>query len=194
MKDQELTNRLKRIYAALGDVTNLDIDMAPPTAWADERSFGIFQDFSGGKSQDQFDNEVTLVLSAFAWLPDRARAWLKSKGEEKRDVNTFMESTLSVALMWDLANVDKHGKSGHTTFSGKSPRLLNARRVMRMTGSGLFIMTPGGSQHTRGKNNLVLTGEVMDQDGTKIMDFDDLIDEALLAWEQFLESKGLKFS
>src|SRR5688500_541440 len=102
MNQEEVAKRLSRFRTALGDKTNRPLAEAPPITFRTARGFGVFQDFSGGKTTEQLEIDATGIISEFMGLKDRTRAWLKSKRRDPNAVENFMKSDKSVAILHDL--------------------------------------------------------------------------------------------
>lgn len=172
---------------------------ARPLVIKTPKMVGVFQDFSGGKTTEQLEIDANTIIGEFMGLRDRVKDWLKGKNRSVETVDNFMKSQKSVSLLHDLGNADKHGQLTRTTFSGARPTLRGVHRAGKFTtlpkkGSSVG-MTMGfdGSQQLLGDGsaNVVLMGEVVDEKGTKLGELDELFDDALPRWEQFLEVQGL---
>jgi hypothetical protein len=191
MTDDEIRKRLDRIEAALGNVSNLPLTSAPPLVFKSEKFQGVYQDFSGGRSDVQMEVDANSVLSEFVGLRDRTILWLTTHDRNPSDVDEFMRAHKPVALLQDLANVDKHVSLTRKPWSGTKPRLNNVRRVMQARGSFQIQMDLDGRTVTHGESTLVLTGTIVDENGKYIEDLHTVIDQALPLWESFLGALGI---
>lgn len=197
--ENELKERFARIHAAMGDVTGLNLAVAPPYVFQNERRRGVFQDWSGGRSQAHMEKDANSVIAEFMGLRDRAEQWLRANGHRTVDVRAFMRAHRAVALIWDLGNTDKHGRLDHKPYSGFKPRLVNVKRVAQLKtqakkGSWVqYQMGPGGQPIISGDGtaSLVLTGDVLDENGQKLGELHSIIEQALSEWEAFLGANGL---
>ncbi len=193
MTDEELLRRFRRIRAAFGDVSQLHLEAAPAALVSSPTSARVFQDWSGGRSQEHMEKDLNSILAEVTGLMDRAKGWMNAQGRDEQLVPTFMKGNRSVALMQDLANADKHQELTRPPFSGHRPRLANVRRVMRTVGTLQMQMGRDGRMIATGPGSasLILTGEILDENGVLLAELDAVIDEALSQWEGFFNTHGL---
>jgi len=145
------------------------------------------------------DKDANSVIAEFMGLPDRVQSWLRTHGHRDVDVYAFIKAHRAAALMQDLGNTDKHGRLDKRPYSGLKPKLTNVKRVAKFQtqarrGSWIqYQMGPGGQPIVSGdgKASLVLTGDVLDENGQKLGELDAIIEQALSEWEAFLGSNGL---
>jgi hypothetical protein len=118
---------------------------------------------------------------------------------DAKQVDAFTSANPPVAILQDLSNNDKHGYPPRNGgVSRRSPKLVNVRRIMRLStgtqpGSSIgFFITPSGEQKVVGSGaaTLIVTGEVHDASGAVIGDLHALQSDALSAWEGLLQSLG----
>jgi hypothetical protein len=113
-----------------------------------------------------------------------------------------MAETYTLRAMHDLWNSDKHGRYDWPSRSKPDPQLTGLRRAFRLTGgssggSAKMIFSFGGrptvKQATEGDGDasIVITGQVVDKDGTLIGRFEDICERAAAAWEIELRSSGV---
>lgn len=199
MNENEILRRLNRIKLALGDRSRRPMSEAHPLVINTARFRGVFQDFSGGKSTEQLEIDASTIIGEFMGLRDRVKDWLKVRRRSAETVGNFMKSHKSVSLLHDLGNADKHGQLTRRTFSGVTPSLRNVHRAGKFTTlpkKGPMVgMTMGfdGSHQMLGDRSaaVVLMAEVVDEKGNKVGELDELFDDALPRWEQFLQGAGL---
>jgi hypothetical protein len=200
LTNDELSARLRRVYAALDATLETDIGKAHPVIQSDGKCIGIFQDFRGSLSDAQMENLSHSIIHNLANLRDHIRRWMKRNGQDPNQVNTFISANLPIAILQDLSDNDKHGYPRRNGgISKKSPNPVNVRRIMQLsTGTepnssiGVTI-TPSGDQRIFGSGSatLIITGDVMDERGNIIGDLHVIQSEALSAWEGLLRSLGL---
>jgi hypothetical protein len=209
MTDDEIRSRLDRVYAALGDTRSRPEDI-PVQVVNQGTSYGFVQDFTGGRSAAQHQKDLASVINEIMGIRDRARRWLKANGSDAAKVDVFIKSELTVSLVHDLANADKHGGAGRDTMSGIQAKLKDVSRGMsiawdpvkgQFATSGQF-MAPAvnfqkgatSGQATSSNLEIGLTGWVVDGQGKEICQVQRLIPDAIYKWEQFLRSNGLILS
>jgi hypothetical protein len=198
----ELLDRLHRCYAAVDAAVEGDLSKFPPKIIADEKQFGMYQDFLCGLTEPQISNLAHTVIHNIANLRDHLRRWAGKNGLDPKDIERTIAACAALQVIIDLSNNDKHGypprDGGQST---KSPKLLDVKRVLRMStgpgaGSGIAIVfTPTGPKHFAsggGFSQVVVTGSVVDGSGASLGDLYDLGNEALKAWQQQLGAFGIR--
>lgn len=201
MGNDDVLDRLYRIYAALDTTIEGDLSKFPPKVVSNERGFSMYQDFLGGLKPPQLLNLAHSVIHNIANLYDHLRRWMAKNGKDPKSVDQIVERYPALQLIRDLSNNDKHGypprNGGH---SGKAPKLTNVNRVLKLTtgtapGSGVMVVfTPQGPKQTvtgGGGSAVVVTGTVVDAQSAALGDLHDIEVEALKAWEQELRSLGV---
>lgn len=201
MSNDEVLDRLHRIYAALEAVIEDDLNKFPPKVVSNERCFATYQDFLGGLNPAQLSNLAHSFIDNITNLEDHLRKWTKKHGQDPKQITETVSNSEPLQLIKDLANNDKHGypprDGGH---SGKAPKLAEVKRVLKMTtgsapGSGVSIVfTPDApKQHVIGGGSaaVIVTGVVVDKDGNPLGDLYDIEVEALKTWEQQLQALGI---
>jgi hypothetical protein len=200
MSKDEVLERLHRIYAALDGFVEGDLSKFPPKVLADERGFAMYQDFLGGLSPAQLSNLAHSVIHNVANLQNHVRRWAAKNGKDPNRIDQTGSGSAALQIIKDLSNNDKHGypprNGGH---SGKVPKLVEVRRVLRLTtaaeaGSSVaVILTPAGPKQLSGTGStaVIVTGQVVDPSGAVIGDLYSLALEALKAWEQELNVLGI---
>lgn len=193
--DEELKRRIRRIYAAVGATEETDLTQFKPVVLQSDSVVVMYQDWSGGKEEEEIENDAHLVIHNIGNLFDHLRRAAAKLGFNKDDVNVAAEGSAAIQLVRDLSNNDKHGYPPRDGgFSKSSPRVQNIRRVMRMSsgaqpdGFAAVTLGPGGPQFSgTGSATVIITGEIVDPNGKPISDLDEVIPDAIAAWEQFLD-------
>lgn len=210
MTEAEINWRLRRVYAAFGEKSALKPEDVPAQVWADENSFGMFHDFSGGRSLEQLDTDAASIINEIMGIRDRAKAWFKSRGDDPRKVDDFIRSEMAVALVHDLANTDKHGHLDRPPFSGCRPKLQAITRAATSKydpATGTYAATSffkgpsfnfqtgevSGTPTSSGME-VVLISDIHDEAGNKVGELQKALPDAIYRWENFLVSEGLVLS
>ena len=200
--NSEIDERLRRIYQAVSDAEEQDMAKLPGQVYtARSGGRGVMQDFSGGLSEEALSNLAHSLIHNIANLADHLRRWAKKNGRDRGRVDEALKASFELRVLLDLSNNDKHGypprDGGH---SGRQPRLLNPRRILRLTtgavkGSGVS-MTLGraGEPVIRGSGSAkaIVTGEIVDGDGKAIGGLYDIAEEAVADWEVLLLEYGVQ--
>jgi hypothetical protein len=194
-----LQERLGRMYAAIGAGEEQDLAKLRARVVKSGGFVGVYQDFSGGLKDEQFDNLAYSLIHNIANVPDHARRWARRNGRAPASVDRAVDASFEIRVMIDLSNNDKHGcppRDGGR--SGRSPRLVNARRVLRMTtgkerGSSVAMtLAPDGTPQVSGSGSAkaILTGEIIDDQDVQIGDLYDMASRAVEDWERILRDLG----
>jgi len=199
--NDDVLDRLHRIYAALDTTFEGDLSKFPPKVVSNECGFAMYQDFVGGLSPAQLSNLAHSVIHNIANLYDHLRRWMAKNAQDPKFVDQIVARHPSLQLIRDLSNNDKHGypprNGGH---SGKAPKLVDVNRILKLTtgtapGSGVMVVfTPQGPKQTAtggAGSAVVVTGTVIDGQSAALGDLHDIEVEALKAWEQELRSLGI---
>lgn len=184
----DLNGRLKRVRAAFGVVEKKVIDpnsllkqtIDTPTMQ------GWFLDLDNGKSQEDHENEAHSLIANIASLKDHFKEWCTAKGKSFSG-DALINSNLSVAIIHDLWNADKHGKLGKSR-SGHYPVLTNVSKYI----IGPFTLFGGAETGDNSQSKIVVDGDVNDQNGVRLGQFQQLCNAALLAWEQEMLAAGVQ--
>ena len=184
MRKDELLDRLHRCYAAVDAAVEGDLGKFPPKIMANEKQFSLYQDFLGGLAEPQISNLAHTVIHSIANLRDHLRRWAGKNGLDPKDIDRTIAASAALQVIIDLSNNDKHGyppRDGGQ--SKKSPKLLDVKRVLRMStgpgpGSGIAkVFTPSGPKQIAsggGFSQVVVPGSVVDGSGASLGDLYDL--------------------
>lgn len=198
----DLIQRIKRIYAAIDALAELDLTKLPAKMIRSPRVVGVIQDFAGGLSPEDMANIAHTAIHNIANLQDHLRKWAAHNGRDKSRVNATFAKSQPLRIIQDLSNNDKHGYPRRDgDYSGVAPQVLDIRRVMQLTtgaeAGSRVVMTlgrggvPKVSGTKGGGARAVITGEVVDEDGNAVGDLHDIQTRAVEAWEALLEEFGL---
>lgn len=209
MTDAELSKRLRRVRAALGDVSGVrPEDAPPPTVRGVGKDFHLVQDYSADRTLEQLEKDAYGVINEIMGIKGRARAWMKGRGKDSELVGPFLKTHRHAAIVHDLANADKHGTSGRTTVSGLQPILKEVHKgvvLVRNPVTGKYasegsvtrqvnILTGEVQNMPIENTELVLTGKIVDSSDTEILALHDLFFWAIKDWEEFLNGQGVVLS
>ena len=187
---EEVRSRLRRLYAAVEETTEHDLSRVPAVSLETAEARFWFQDFSGGLAPEKLSNLAHSAISLIAHLPNHLRRLATRLGRSSREIDALVESCPAVSILIDLANREKHGVPRDGGRSGHAPELRNVTRVLRLSagpepGSAVQVQwTPAGPQvRGSGSADVVLTGDIIASDGTRLNDLHTTLGEALEAWE-----------
>jgi len=200
MTEDELLDRLCRIYASIKGSIEFDMAKLPARIIKAEHTVAFVQDFAGGQSEHEIANLAHTLIHNIASLQDHLRRWAATNGKDKTKVDEIFDNSPELQLITDLWNNDKHGyppRDGGQ--SGKAPKLVYVRRQMRLktkpTAGSFVAMTfgPRGVPKITGDGsaNAVVTGDVVDRNGVLIGDLFDIEQQAVETWERLLREFGV---
>jgi hypothetical protein len=194
--DDVLVSRMRRVYAALDSLEEFDIGQLKAQVVDSPTFFGIFQDFTGGLTPEQLANFIQSAIYNVAHLRDVLKRFAKRNEKRAADVEDAVKASEGLRIVVDLSNLDKHDEP-RTGRSGKSPRLININRVLRLVaqpGSGVGLtLNPDGTPRILGSGtaSAVIVADVIDAEGTKLGELGEFLDLALAAWEALLHKWGI---
>ena len=201
MRNDDLILRVKRLYAAIKASEETDLSKFLPKVIDDGHRKGFHQDWSGGLSEAELTNIAQSLIYGIAHFDAPLKKWANRSSQDKTKVDLMFNSSLALRITKDLSNYDKHAypprDGGH---SGKSPRIDEFRRVMQMTTKPVknsfvaLTFTPQGVPKVSGDGTtkVVVSGNILDEDGNKIGDLHKIALEAVEAWEIVLSDYGVK--
>jgi hypothetical protein len=193
--DEELQNRIRRIYAAIGDTVEYDVSKFQPQTGGSGSAVFIVQDFRGGLSGEQISNIAHSAIHNVASLEHHLQRWLGRTGRSLNVVKEAVEKSFELQVVIDLWNVDKHGYPPRNNRSGRAPKLREVKRVMQMSsgpqpnsGASIWLSpTPGVQFIGSGSAAVIITGTIVDKKGLVLGSLDKFLGSAVAAWERLLQ-------
>lgn len=198
MDGSDLVGRLERVYASLEAAMEADLALFKPKVVVNEKELAIYQDFVGDLSEADVQNAAFGLIHNIANLRDNVSRWAEDNSQSF-DGGTFIAQHLSLCLIQDLSNADKHGfPLKRKRWSGRSPLITDLRQVMRIVTPGdggvtvVTFTTQGPKLAGQGKAYVAITGRIVD--GERDEDLGDLLDtcnQGLSKWEAQLSEFGV---
>jgi hypothetical protein len=196
--EEGIDGRLRRIYAAIRELVEEDLSQFAPQCRGRPGAESILQDFRGGLTDEQLSNIAHSAIHNIANLRDHLRRWAGQHGRDPARVDAVVRQSLELQVIIDLSNTDKHGYPPRDGgCSGRAPRLEKLDRGLviaprqrgvpveiSFTDQGLLLppeAVPG---------KVVVFGRVVDGNGAKIGEFQDLLERAIRVWESLLSELG----
>jgi len=201
MANDVLIFRVQRLYAAIGAVEETDISKLKTTVTSDGDQISFYQDWSGGRSEQELANTAHSLIYNIANLRSHLKKWAAHNGQDKARVDTEFNNSKALQVIADLSNNDRHGypprNRGH---SGQSPRLRKIVSILELTtkaekGSSVGLtFTPQGVPKILGDGTakVIISGDILDRDGNNIGNLHETALEAVEAWESVLSDFGVK--
>ena len=200
MEDDALTQRVRRIYAAVNATVERDMSKLPGRVEKSGKMTSVTQDFSGDLTDEDMSNLAHMLIYSIANLEAYLKKWARDNGKDESLVDKTFKDSFEIRVTRDLSNYEKHAyadrKGGH---SGRAPKLVNPRRILRLTtgaekGSGVMLTFGRDGQPVirgSGSAKAIVTGEVVDSKGEHIGDLYDIAAKALADWEVLLSEYGV---
>lgn len=190
--DESLAKELRLLYRSIGRATVADLTKVPITQYRSNRGYGMFQDFSGGRSPEDLEIDIHSVIHSLSSLFDHLRAWARSGARGVDNVVVAVRASRDLQIIMDLWTLKKHGNHNRNGgWSKLRPTLTNIAARMKITaraGQGVasYFITPDGKQHATPGSFVVTTADVIDGKGQKIGDFHEIATSAIEAWKQLI--------
>jgi hypothetical protein len=194
----QIVAKIERLRAAFQVAEEKDVASAKVKITETPDRIEMHHDFRGGFSDSQIQNLAWQIIRSIADLKDHLRAWAAANGKSKDDVDQTVRGSPELAIIMDLANLDKHGSHDRQggQWSGTWPELKNIRRGLRITTgaapgamAGMQIL-PNGEIRTFGDTAITVLGEVELRNGSKL-DIGYVQQRAIEAWEGLFGRFGL---
>jgi hypothetical protein len=194
MENDELVFKIQRLYASISAVTETDMSKFRPKISRDEKSMGIYQDWSGNLSEAERMNYLHLLVSNIASLEYYLNKWADQNGRDKSIVHNKFKNTKALQIIHDLWNTEKHANSNIKSKSGLFPVLKETNSYMKLAtkakkGSSVgFTFNANGTPKVLGDGLAegVISGDVMSKEGKSIGDFHKIALDVVAAWESVL--------
>jgi hypothetical protein len=193
----DITFRVRRLYAAIGANIETDLTKFPATVTVNDKFTYVEQNFRGGWTEEQIHNNAIQVIHAIANLRDNLSRWAAANGKDRQRVWDTFNNSFHIRVIMDLSNVEKHGYPlTKPSSSGRDPKLVDVGRRMVLppgTGVAIGLGTNGvPQQFGDGSTSVVVTGVVADKHGTVIGHLHDIESKAVRDWEALLAEFGLR--
>lgn len=196
-----LDRKIRQMHESLGALRNVEISNLKQEHAQTEIGFYRSIDFSQGKTTAGLANIATLLVANIACLKDHLKAWCKMKNIAFEG-DHLINSDISVAIVHDLWNIDKHTDQYSNKRSGHIPKIVNLRQTLNLSagtqagGFAIFSMDPmTGKTNVQssggGSVGLVISGAVLDENGNRLGDFLEICERAVQAWEQTMIKSGI---
>jgi hypothetical protein len=196
-----LQRKIRQMHAALGALSTDDLSTVQPQRGetATHRFFEV--SFDRASNDVARANAASQVVANIASLKDHLRAWCRENGQCFTG-EQLINSDTSVALIYDLWNIDKHAELNRPPRSGCTPSLRNITTALCISSSGeagsgaYFSMNPATGKVSTGSAKggsvaLVLDAQIVDEHGSIKGDFREVCDQAAEAWLDAMKAAGV---
>lgn len=194
----KLDLRIRQLHEAMGQARTADLATVKPRTGLVGNTYYVEVDFSGGASDAELANIVSLFVANIACLKDHLKAWCKAHNEPFHG-DTLIDSNRDVGIIHDLWNRDKHFElnRSRTRLFPEIRNIARAARLSTQARAGSFVamtLDPRTGQpraHGDGKVELVVSADVVDSTGARLGDLIEIAERAIAGWETALIAAGV---
>lgn len=200
MTPDQLDLRIRQMHASLGGMATADLSTVVVHQGVEDGRFYSGVDFSEGVPDTQVMNMAEKLIENIARIRDHLKVWCTQNGRAFAG-DTLINGNRSVALVHDLWNTQKHAELNRPPRSGVKPHLAEVRRSMRLitggSGPSAVMMTfdksgkPVVKSTGGGRGELVVDGDILDENGARVGGLMETCEEAVGEWERALASAGV---
>ena len=172
MDINDVSRRIARIISATGDMTysakNGDTQLKD---FKLDGKSGVLVEF-GDLTDEQLTNSVISLLGQISNLKDILKKHAKDNGKNPKIVEQMIDNSLSLQLITDIVNAEKHGYPTTSNRSRRDPKILQIFQAKDFT-----------------TDTIEICGRVVDRNNEWIIDLEDMIKEAMDTIEVFIKTK-----
>jgi hypothetical protein len=198
MDYNDIDLRLRRLYSSLDQQyeDNVLQHMQTKVEKSEDGKFTITVDFNAKYDEVETLNKVIGIISGLANLKDHLKTRLRSKGGNTNDIETEIDQDLSLQLIIDLYNQEKHGYplTKHKR-SGKDPRIIDLSKAITSRPGVIataFIRDPITGACVTDNMAIIISGKVVDMQGNTLYSLSGLINKCIDSWEKIIIKYNLK--
>jgi len=159
------------------------------------KKFSVSVNFKAKHNKNETINRINTIISNLANLKDHLKIRFKQKGGDPQKIEDEINQDLPLQLILDLYNQEKHGYPLKITRrSGKDPRIVNISKAIT-TRPGViatgFIRDPITGAGVTNNIAIVITADIVDNQGNLLCSLSDLISKSLNSWETIMTKYNL---
>jgi len=203
MIKDELMNRIQRMYALMNALEESDLTKFKPFWIATNSGIGFYQDWRGGLSDEELSNYAYSLINIVAHFGNHLRKWADTNGKDKTKIDDCFNNSHALKIVTDLSNIEKHAYPNRRhPHSGLAPRLGEISRSLQLKAGGgssvSFTIDAQGNPKTNvsgtGSVNVVITCDILDEHSNVIGKYDQIMSDAVSAWENVISEFGFSLS
>jgi len=198
---ETLDRKIRQMHLALENIKNEDFSKIKMERGETVEGYYCEINFNDSTSDVELANIASLLVSNIACLKDHLKIWCKKHGRSFEG-DKLIDSNLSVALVHDLWNVDKHAELNKPPRSGHHPKLTGFRRTLALSSgaqkgsSSSFSFNPRTGEVIIGTSGsgavqIELFAQIVDENNTVLGLLSTICKQAAAAWEQELKKAGV---
>ncbi len=197
-----LNLKMRQLYASVGRLV-VDPNSVEPTIISGPAGFAWLVNWAADEAD--LANVVTLTLANLGNLKDALIKYC-AQNNIACDAEAVVNTNFDVAVLFDAWQLDKHAERDHKLRVRHFPRtppigipqIPTVKRAMRMVApaGGMVCMTMdpvtgrmvfGGD----GSANVVIDGEVKDDQGQVLGEFVEMVERAVVVWDHAYRAAGV---
>lgn len=155
-----------------------------------DKGFIIFS-FSDENDEPDILNQINSVISNLAHIKDCLKNNLLNRGDEGQLIESEIDNSIYLQLIIDLANQQKHKYPLSNTRSKKNPLIKNVSRVLTISDKPDNILYKRSDGSTMKNCMIKIVADVTDSKGNHLFRLDELIDNALIVWENIIKKYNI---
>jgi len=190
MDFNDLTLRLERTYASIGQATDCDILKYVHVQRVSEGDNRYLITFDNGKNEAEKANILFPIIEHLAKLKDHLKNML---GTNSGIVEDTINNNQYLQLIMDLSNAEKHGYPlTSSNRSNKKPKLINVINSLVIPPQeqiGINLKT--GELVEWNNCYITIDGDVVDEYDVFICHIPQLLSSSTRAWENFIKVERL---
>ena len=131
--DGDINSRVRRLHAAIGVAFDPKVEGYKPKVLVTDKVKVWQQDFRGGASEEEIQNDAFTLIGHIASFRDHLRKWAPTKQINKENVDNILFASPDYCIVTDLNNREKH--AGHDRSGGRSkkePRVVEIDKALQL--------------------------------------------------------------
>ncbi|GAB5418979.1 MAG: hypothetical protein Crog4KO_00400 [Crocinitomicaceae bacterium] len=172
MDYNDIQLRLSRTFKSLEGRYDDDVDKYTEIKeWEDGKGMSFI---FGQEDESDTLNKVMIILHNLASLKDHLKNTYKENSLSPSIIENEIDKSIHLQVLIDIVNQDKHGSPLRNPRSKKSPVIRDLSNGMRMADPRTGEMKP----------TMFIDGTVVDKNGKRICNLDELIENCFLKWKE----------
>lgn len=196
MDYNDTNSRLERLYLSINQKFEDDVFEHIQTRQITEgNQVTISVTFDAKHNENETINRINTIVSNLANLKDHLKVKLSKKREDPQKIEDEINNSIELQLILDLNNQEKHGYPlTKTRRSNKDPKITNISKAISPKPNvkpTAFIRNPVTGAGYTNNMAIVITADVVDNQGNLLYDLSNLIDKSLSIWESIITKYNL---
>ena len=191
MNYNNVQNSLKKIYSSIGEQFSYGHD-ALDTTHTEIKDNSVSISFFNPNDEPKVLNQINSVIANLANIKDCLKQKLKQRGDDPKIIENEINNSPYLQVILDLSNQEKHGYPlTRTRRSGKDPLIKNIGRSLSPSNKPDNIRYENSDGSALVNFMAKITADITDSQGNILYRLDDLVENALNAWEQIIKKYSI---